>query len=225
MSNIIEIRKLTKAYKTGDEQLVIIRDLDLDVEENSSVVITGASGSGKSTLLNLISGLDSPTSGSVKVLGSNVEKMSENELTRYRSSSIGLVFQFHYLLNDFTAAENVMLPCFMAGNSRKDAMARAEHLLDEVGLSDRLDHYPLELSGGERQRVAVARALVNEPDIILADEPTGNLDEKNSGVVEELLFRLIENHRKTLVLVTHDMRLAERGDRIMVIEHGELRGL
>ncbi len=225
MSNIIEIRKLTKTYKTGDEQLVIIRDMDLDVEENSSVVITGASGSGKSTLLNLISGLDSPTSGSVNVLGLSIEKMNETELTQYRSRSVGLVFQFHYLLNDFTAAENVMLPGYMAGKSRKDAMSRAKYLLDEVGLSDRISHYPLELSGGERQRVAVARALINEPDIILADEPTGNLDEKNSGIVEELLFRLIENHKKTLVLVTHDMRLAERGDRIMVIEHGELRRL
>ncbi len=222
MSNIIKIHNLHKIFSNGPEELQIIRGLNLEVGKNSALIITGESGSGKSTLLNLISGLDYPTSGSIFVNGYKVNLLSENELSVYRSSSVGLVFQFHYLLNDFTALENVMLPLYMTGEDKSAAMEKAHKLLKEIGLKDRDTHYPQELSGGERQRVAVARALINEPEIILADEPTGNLDEKNSRIVEELLFSLTKNHNKTLILVTHDTKLAGHGERHMKLERGEL---
>lgn len=222
MNKIIEISHLHKVYRTGYEDLLVLHNINVSVTKNCSLTITGHSGSGKSTLLNLISGLDFPTKGRIAVNGQRVDSMNEAELTQYRSLYIGLIFQFHYLLNDFTALENVMLPHYMSGQKRKSAEERAFMLLKEVGLEERIDHYPLQLSGGERQRVAVARALINDPDLILADEPTGNLDEKNSKMVEDILFALIENHRKTMLLVTHDRNLAERGSRQMRLEHGEL---
>ncbi len=225
MNNIIDIQNLTKIYKTGHEQLPVIRHLTLSVEKNSILVITGDSGSGKSTFLNLLSGLDSPTSGTILVHNHRVDRMKEAELTLYRRFSIGLIFQFHYLLNDFTALENVMLPLFMAGENKKSSLDRAMLLLREVGLDNRYSHFPQELSGGERQRVAVARALINQPEIILADEPTGNLDEKNSRIVEDLLFSLVEKHKKTLVLVTHDMKLAVRAGILMRLVNGELQNV
>ncbi|RKX89983.1 MAG: lipoprotein-releasing system ATP-binding protein LolD [Spirochaetes bacterium] len=222
MSKIIEIAGLHKVYRTGAEDLSVLNDINVSIAKNCSLTITGHSGSGKSTLLNLISGLDFPTAGSIEVNGQRVDSMNEVELTTYRSFYVGLIFQFHYLLNDFTALENVMLPGYMSGQKRGFAEERAFELLKEVGLEERLDHYPLQMSGGERQRVAVARALINDPDLILADEPTGNLDEKNSKMVEDILFALIENHQKTMLLVTHDLNLAERGTRQMQLEHGEL---
>ncbi len=222
MSKIIEIAGLHKVYRTGDEDLSVLNDINVSIAKNCSLTITGHSGSGKSTLLNLISGLDFPTEGSIEVNGQRVDSMNEVELTTYRSFYVGLIFQFHYLLNDFTALENVMLPSYMCGQKRDFAEERAFELLKEVGLEERLDHYPLQMSGGERQRVAVARALINDPDLILADEPTGNLDEKNSKMVEDILFALIENHQKTMLLVTHDRNLAQRGTRRMRLEHGEL---
>ncbi len=222
MSNIIEIQSLNKTYKTGREQLPVIIDLTLNVKKNSVLVITGNSGSGKSTFLNLVSGLEVPTSGNIYVNNKRIDKMSEGELSLYRRYSIGLVFQFHYLLNDFTALENVMLPLYMAGTDKKVAREHAYLLLQEVGLEDRISHFPQELSGGERQRVAVARALINNPEIILADEPTGNLDEKNSRTVENMLFSLVEKHAKTLILVTHDTTLASHAEHHMELVNGEL---
>ncbi len=222
MSNIITIHGLNKIYKTGREQIPVIRDLTLEMEENSVLVITGDSGSGKSTFLNLVSGLEAPTSGSIYVKNQRIDSMSEGELSLYRRHSIGLVFQFHYLLNDFTALENVMLPLYMAGAEKRSAREHAYLLLQEVGLKDRKNHFPQELSGGERQRVAVARALINDPEIILADEPTGNLDEKNSRTVENMLFSLVEKHVKTLILVTHDLKLASHAERHMKLVNGEL---
>ncbi len=225
MSSIIEINELNKLYITGSETLPIIRNLTLSVDKSSVLVITGESGSGKSTFLNLLSGLDAPTSGSILVHNQRVDRMSERALSVYRRYTIGLVFQFHYLLNDFTALENVMLPLYMAGGDKKISREKSRHLLDEVGLGNRVSHFPQELSGGERQRVAVARALINDPEIILADEPTGNLDEKNSRTVEDMLFTLVERYSKTLVLVTHDTKLAERGRRRMVLVNGALQDL
>ncbi len=222
MNSIIKIEKLYKSYKTGEEELTVLTNINTVIEENCSLTITGPSGSGKSTLLNLISGLDFPTSGVISVDGKRVDSMKESELTEYRSMYVGLIFQFHYLLNDFTALENVMLPNYMKGNDKRKASEKAMELLKEVGLEDRIEHYPLQLSGGERQRVAVARALINDPELILADEPTGNLDENNSAVVEDILFRLIADHKKTLILVTHDSALAKRGSRRMRLERGEL---
>ena len=222
MNKIIEISKLVKKYKNGSEQLVVLDQLDLSIDKGSKVIITGESGRGKSTLLNIIGGLDKGTSGVVNVLGQNTETMSENELYNFRNRVMGFVFQFHYLIKELTAAENVMMPYFIAGNSKKKSMSKAEELLERVNLKDRLSFYPYQLSGGERQRVAVARALINDPPIIIADEPTGNLDERNARIVEDILFSLVQEHKVTLVMVTHEMELAKRGDLIMKLDKGTL---
>jgi len=219
---MVAIRDLHKTYESGPERLTILDNLTLIVEEGSSVIILGESGSGKSTLLNLIGGLDTPDRGAVKVGGKDITGFAETELARYRMESVGFVFQFHYLLSDFTALENVMLPRHMSGVSRSAATDSARGLLERVDLSSRADHYPHQLSGGERQRVAVARALINDPDILLADEPTGNLDERHSGDVEELIFSLVETYGKTLILVTHDQALASRGDARYLLHNGVL---
>lgn len=221
MNNIL-IENLYKSFNNGTEKLSILTDLNLIIEPNTRVILTGSSGSGKSTLLNLISGMDRLTSGSIFVDDQPVHKLDENALASFRSKSIGLIFQFHYLLKDFTAEENVMLPAYMTGMDKTEATDRARQLLIEVGLGDRLNHIPSKLSGGERQRVAVVRSLINDPGIILADEPTGNLDDSNSRKIEELLFKLVKNHGKTLLLVTHDKDLAGKGDRQLKIENGKL---
>ena len=219
---IINLKGIEKTYTTGSEQLTIINGLSLSVESGRKIVIAGESGSGKSTLLNIIGGLDLPTAGSVHVCGYDVTELDENALTSYRRSCVGLIFQFHYLLKDFTALENVFLPAYMAGCSRKLAFERAEQLLCDVGLANRLHHLPSQLSGGERQRAAVARALINDPKVILADEPTGNLDPANAELIGSLLFSLADRYHKTLVLVTHDRKLACGGDICYMICDGRL---
>jgi len=220
--SILELSQVTKEFASGAERLVVLENVSLQIETGTIAIVTGQSGSGKSTMLNLIAGLDLPSSGEILSAGYPVQSLREDELTEYRSSVVGLVFQFHYLLKDFTTVENVMLPAFMAGLPRNRAISRAEELLEEVGLSARANHYPTQLSGGERQRAAVARALVNDPKIILADEPTGNLDAGNSRMVKEILFSLVRNHGKTLVLVTHDASLAPLGDRHLRLHEGRL---
>jgi len=219
---ILDLAHVAKTFVTGAEELHILTDVNLAVAAGETVVITGESGSGKSTLLNLIGGLDTPSSGTIEAAGFRVDSLPESQLTRYRSSVVGLVFQFHFLLKDFTALENVMMPAFMSGVTRDEATERARRILTAVGLADRTDHFPTQLSGGERQRVAVARALVNDPDIILADEPTGNLDEGNSRTVENILFDLVREYGKTLLLVTHDVSLAERGEHHLHLVHGRV---
>lgn len=206
----LEIRDLCKSYLSGSETLAILRSVSFSVPEGVSVAITGESGSGKSTLLNIIGGLDRADAGSVRVGTFNLERLSEAQLNEYRGSHVGFIFQFHYLLKDFTALENVLLPAYMAGCSKKEAMEKARILLADVGMDHRLHHYPNQLSGGERQRVAVARSLVNDPDLILADEPTGNLDPSHSQTVADLLFMNAEKYRKTLLVVTHDESIAQR---------------
>ncbi|MCR4735391.1 MAG: ABC transporter ATP-binding protein [Treponema sp.] len=222
MSNIIEIKGLEKTYISGSENLTILKDLDLQVKEGTKVVIVGESGSGKSTLLNVIGGIDSITKGSVLSGSWNVGKLNENEIADYRSSFLGLIFQFHYLLKDFTALENVYMPAYIAGIPKKEAQERAEGLLKDVGVADRMNHLPSQLSGGERQRVAVARSLINNPSLILADEPTGNLDPANAIMIGDLLFSMVEKYNKTLLLVTHDLKLAEKGDICYKIREGKL---
>lgn len=214
MNNILEIKNLCKTYESEGEKLAVLKDLNLAVEEGSKTVIVGESGSGKSTLLNIIGSIDSATSGFVKAGSWNVTELSENEMAEYRSSFLGLVFQFHYLLKDFTALENVFLPSYMKGTPKKDAVEKAKALLCEVALENRMNHLPGQLSGGERQRVAVARSLINNPSLILADEPTGNLDPENSKIVGDLLFSMADKYKKTLLLVTHDMSLAQKGDAV-----------
>ncbi len=222
---IIHLNDVVKTYSNGPEKLTILDGLDFSAEPGTTSVILGESGSGKSTLLNLIGGLDRPDEGSIIVKNRELTALREDELSGFRSGAVGFVFQFHYLLADFDAVENVMLPAYMTGMPRRRALLRAEELLSGVRMETRLHHYPHQLSGGERQRVAVARALVNEPEIILADEPTGNLDEKNSSAVEELIFTLVENFGKTLVLVTHDTNLANRGRFRYRLHNGMLQEL
>ena len=219
---LLVLEGVNKVYQSGQEELRVLKDLTVSVEASTITVVTGESGSGKSTLLNLLGGLDTPTSGTVMVGPYRVSHMDENELTVYRRTVLGFIFQFHYLLREFSALENVMLPALIAGLKREEARERAAKLLDEVGLASRGHHYPPQLSGGERQRVAVARSLVNDPLLILADEPTGNLDEGNSRLVEDILFGLTRGRGKTLVLVTHDRQLAERGDRRFHLFQGSL---
>ncbi len=219
---LIGLASLAKVYETGDERIEVLRDVNLRVETGSTVAVTGESGCGKSTLLNLIGGLDSPTSGSVTVADMEIGGMPEEELSRYRNGCVGFIFQFHFLLKDFTALENVVIPAMVGGAPFRRLRARGEKLLAEVGLSKRQDAYPQELSGGERQRVAVARALMNDPLVILADEPTGNLDEGNSRVVRDILFELVKKHSRTMILVTHDSTLASDADRRFVLKHGAL---
>ena len=223
MSNIVEVRNLEKTFETQSETLTILKDLDLCVKEGSKCVIVGKSGSGKSTLLNIIGGLDNPTSGEVFVDGKLISGLNEDQLTDYRKNVLGLVFQFHYLLKDFTALENIYLPAYMAGVPKKEAVERAKILLEDVGLSDRATHLPSQLSGGERQRIAVARSLINNPKLVLADEPTGNLDPANAYLIGEMLFKISEKYNKTLILVTHDMNLAQRGDVKYFIDKGQLK--
>lgn len=223
MSNILTIKNLEKKYITDSEELTVLKNLNLTVEEGSKLVIAGESGSGKSTLLNIIGGIDSATSGSVTAGKWEVTSLNEAKMAEYRSNFIGLIFQFHHLLKDFTALENVYMPALIAGVSKKEALERAQALLNDVGISERINHLPSQLSGGERQRVACARALINNPTLILADEPTGNLDPANAEKIGDLLFSLSDKYKKTLILVTHDMKLAEKGDKLFRIVEGHLK--
>ncbi len=218
--NIVTIRSLVKRFKNGDEELTILDKLDLDITAGTSTAICGQSGSGKSTLLNIIGGLDTATEGSIHVGDWKLETLAESDLNSFRSKYTGFIFQFHYLLKDFTALENIMLPAHIAGIPKKEALERAQELIQEVGLFERSTHYPSQLSGGERQRIALARALVNNPELVLADEPTGNLDPANSRMVSDILFELCENHGKTLILVTHDEVIASRASRSLTLVRG-----
>ena len=219
---VIRVQNLSKNYQSGTETLKILRGINLDVEKGSTVAISGQSGSGKSTFLNVIGGLDRFDSGTVEVAGTEISKLTESGLSSYRQRRIGFIFQFHYLLKDFTALENVMLPSYMTGQRKKDALEKARMLLAEMKLENRVDHFPSQLSGGERQRVAAARAMVNDPDIILADEPTGNLDPANRGIVAELLYAGAEKFSKTLIVVTHDKTIASRAMIHYVLNNGIL---
>ncbi len=221
--NILTIKNLEKVYVTDSEKLTVLKGLNLTVDEGSKIAIVGESGSGKSTLLNIIGGIDNATSGSVQAGDWEVTNLSEVKMSEYRSHFLGLIFQFHYLLKDFTALENVYMPALIAGVSKKEAIERAKSLLSDVGISDRINHLPSQLSGGERQRVAVARALINDPSLILADEPTGNLDPANAQKIGELLFSMADKYKKTLILVTHDMNLAAKGDSQFRIVEGRLK--
>ena len=221
-NNIIEIKDLEKTYVSKGESLTVLKDLSFSIEEGTRTAIVGSSGNGKSTLLNIISGIDTATSGFVKVGKYELSKMTEKDLCKYRSEFIGLVYQFHYLLKDFTALENIFLPAYMAGKNKKIAMEKAESLLQEIGLYGRKNHLPSELSGGERQRVAVARSLINDPKIILADEPTGNLDPENASMISDLLYGVSEKYSKTLVIVTHDKEVAKKAQIIYRLQDKQI---
>ena len=207
---LVRVENLVKNFLSGSENIRVLQGINFKAEQGSSVAISGSSGSGKSTLLNIIGGLDRCDSGSITIAGWNITNLSENELSSYRQKKIGFIFQFHYLLKDFTALENVMLPAYMRGMKKKEALEKGRRLLREMKLENRVQHFPSQLSGGERQRVAVARAMVNDPELILADEPTGNLDPQNGAMTAELLFAQAEKWGKTLIVVTHDEDLAQR---------------
>jgi len=219
---IIRTESVEKVFQNGREKLSVLHGIDLFVDRSEVISITGESGSGKSTFLNILGGLDKPSAGKIIINGKRIDHLPEDELTDFRKRTVGFIFQFHFLLKDFTALENVLLPGYIAGKAKIEAQERAAFLLEQVFLKERMGHYPNQLSGGERQRVAVARALMNGPDIILADEPTGNLDESNSRNVEEILFNLVSQFEKTMVLVTHDPELAKRGDEKFHLQNGKL---
>jgi lipoprotein-releasing system ATP-binding protein len=222
--HLVVAEGITKNYTSGTETLRILRGINISIPRGVSVAIRGDSGSGKSTLLHILGGLDRLDSGSIVVGNHRITELSEKALSTYRSQTVGFIFQFHYLLKDFTALENVMLPAYMTGLPKKEALQRAQTLLADVHLENRSHHFPSQLSGGERQRVAVARSLVNDPDLVLADEPTGNLDPGNSAVVAELLYLCAEKRGKTLIVVTHDEGVAVRANYQYLLVQGVLRG-
>ena len=215
---MIQLVDVSRTVTSGAGQLTILKPTSLTIPRGQSVAITGASGSGKSTLLGLIAGLDSPTTGRISLEGEDITQLDEERLARLRGAKVGIVFQFFHLIPSLTALENVMVPMEIAG--RADARERAQTLVDEVGLAGRGHHYPSQLSGGEQQRVALARALANDPPILLADEPTGNLDSATGQQVIDLLLDVNRRHGRTLVLVTHDLELAGRADRVVRLKDG-----
>ncbi len=221
---VVVARDLRRTFEgTEEREIRVLRGLDLELHAGESLAIVGPSGSGKSTLLHLLGGLDRPTGGSVELYGHPLERLDDDDLARHRNRIVGFVFQFHHLLRDFTARENVMIPQLVAGVSRDRAGGRADELLEQVRLSDRAGHRPNRLSGGEQQRVAVARALANEPPLVLADEPSGNLDFEASARLHDMLFALVDQHETAMVVVTHNQTLASRADRILELDEGTLR--
>lgn len=218
MTTMIRTRDITKRY--GDLQ--VLKGISLDIGEGEVVSVVGASGAGKTTLLQIIGTLSRQNSGTVEINGMETSSLQGNRLARFRNMNIGFVFQFHQLLPEFTALENVCIPGYIAKSPRKQVEKRAGELLDFLGLSERIDHKPGELSGGEQQRVAIARALINDPAVILADEPSGNLDTENKNELHGLFFRLRDEFNKTLVIVTHDMHLAEMADRMVRMKDGRV---
>jgi lipoprotein-releasing system ATP-binding protein len=222
----IRARSVRKVYAGGGgSELTVLDGVDLEVAPGEAVAVIGASGAGKSTLLHILGGLDRPTRGDVVVAGRDLARLTGPALAGFRNAVIGFVFQFHHLLREFTAEENVMMPLLIAGEERGAAAERARELLGEVGLSARATHRPTELSGGEQQRVAVARALANRPAVLLADEPSGNLDTHTSEQLHDLFFRLRAEHGVALVLATHNRELADRTDRVLRVRDGTLESL
>jgi lipoprotein-releasing system ATP-binding protein len=220
---LVQVRNLYKEFRLGTRTISVLRDVNLTLNRGEMVSIVGASGAGKSTLLHCLGTLDLPTSGQILFEGEDVTKLPPADLAAFRNRSIGFVFQFHHLLPEFSALENVMMPALIARESNKLARERAEALLSAVGLAERLKHRPGELSGGEQQRVAIARALVMEPKLLLADEPTGNLDTKTSQEVHDLLFRLNEERKLTILVVTHNMELAASIPRNVRMADGQVQ--
>jgi putative ABC transport system ATP-binding protein len=222
MSTLVSINKLTKLYQRGAEKVHVLENLDLDIQQGDFLALMGPSGSGKSTLLNLIGGLDRPTSGTLLVDGKDISKLDESTLSHWRASNIGFVFQMYNLLPVLSAERNVELPLLLTSLSASERRKRAQAALQLVGLGDRAKHKPRELSGGQEQRVGIARAIVSDPKLLLCDEPTGDLDRKSGDEILDLLQALNQQQGKTIIMVTHDPRAAERAKRVLHLEKGQL---
>lgn len=220
-SELIVAKDIAKSFPQGRDTLHVLKSLSLTVQAGDAICIRGASGAGKSTLLHILGTLDRPTQGDVFYKGESLLRRSDDELADFRNKKMGFVFQFHHLMSEFTALENVMMPCRIGGISKKIAREKAEKLLVELQLEARMTHYPSEMSGGEQQRVAIARALVQNPEILFADEPTGNLDTVNSQRIQELFFELKERHGLTLIVVSHDLDFARRFPRVLSLKDGQ----
>lgn len=222
---ILKAANIFKTFQKGkDNSINVLVNVSLSIYEKEITVIVGASGAGKSTLLHILSGLDKPDSGDVEISGKNIFTLSEIEISKFRNTSIGFIYQFHHLLPEFTAAENIAIAKMINGTSKTDALDKSNDLLKLVDLQDRTNHFPAELSGGEQQRVAIARALINNPEIIFADEPTGNLDSKNSEMIHQLFVELKTKLGITLLMVTHNPELVKLADRVLEMKDGQVSG-
>ncbi|GFD69649.1 lipoprotein-releasing ABC transporter ATP-binding protein LolD [Alteromonas sp. KUL106] len=222
MQDVLICRNINKTYQDGSSATPVLHDISLAIKAGEHVAILGSSGSGKSTLLHILGGLDKPSSGDVEFKGKSLNQLSSNALAKLRNDEMGFIYQFHHLLGEFTALENTAMPLRIRGLSTKQAESKARDMLEEVGLSHRFDHLPSAMSGGERQRVAIARALVTEPSVVLADEPTGNLDDSTGEQIYKLLKNLSEKKGTAFVVVTHDIALAGKMDRVLRIKDGRL---
>ena len=222
MSNIIECRSVSFSYNEGNNKTEVLKNLNFEIKSGETTAIIGQSGCGKSTLLNLMAGLDTPTEGDMLIDNINISKISETDRTELRAKNLGFVYQFHHLLNDFPALYNVALPLLIMGSDKNKALLKSKKILTNVGLENRLNHKPYELSGGERQRVAIARAMITEPACLLADEPTGNLDAANAAEVLELIIELNKNKTTALLIVTHDLSIANKMARTLTLFNSEI---
>ena len=222
MQDVLICRNINKTYQDGSNATPVLHDISLSIKAGEHVAILGSSGSGKSTLLHILGGLDKPSNGEGEFNGKSLGQLSGNALAKLRNDEMGFIYQFHHLLGEFTALENVAMPLRIRGVSTKEAHSKAQAMLEEVGLSHRMDHLPSTMSGGERQRVAIARALVTEPSVVLADEPTGNLDDSTGAQIYKLLTSLSEKKSTAFVVVTHDIALAGKMDRVLRIKDGRL---
>jgi len=220
MNTLLQFSDVHLQYQNGQNLTEVIKGISFAINQNERLAIVGKSGSGKTSLLMLMAGLEKPTSGSIQFQDKELTSFTEDQLTDFRKQNIGIVFQSFYLIPSYTAIENVALSLEI--NFQKNALIQAEEILTDLGLKDRLHHFPSQLSGGEQQRVAIARAIINKPELILADEPTGNLDEENSQVIADLLFDVSQKYQKSLCLVTHDLELAKKCDRLMKIDNGTI---
>jgi len=220
--SLVDIRNIVKAYSRGSQLVPVLEDITFSIASGEFLALMGPSGSGKSTLLNLIAGIDKADQGTIEIGGIDITSLTDNELAAWRANNVGFVFQFYNLMPVLTAFENIELPLLLTGLSRKSRREHVETVLSLVGLSDRSDHYPSQLSGGQQQRVAIARAIVTDPAIIVADEPTGDLDRVSAGEILSLMDRLVREYGKTVIMVTHDPRAAERAHRVIHLEKGLL---
>ncbi|SMN01311.1 Lipoprotein releasing system ATP-binding protein LolD [uncultured Candidatus Thioglobus sp.] len=223
MNKIIECRALSYSYNNGKIKTPVLDELNLTVHQAESLAILGQSGCGKSTLLNLLGGMTQPSAGKVIIDNTDLSSLNETKLTELRAQYLGFVYQFHHLLKDFSALDNVAMPLLIRGDDTQTAQKKAQEMLDNIGLQNRLNHRPAELSGGQRQRVAIARALITQPKCLLADEPTGNLDAKNAKAIFAMMLELNQQHNTALILVTHDTNIAKKMDRSLTLENGILK--